>query len=110
MHNSIHPLWIPELGAYLCVGHQHVRSGYVYDSSGHEKHCALLQERTALFDGKAPSSLPCTLEGTPRVPLSRCTHGHPLAGPWLKSQHFRHPGSASTRPRSTATHTATRSS
>jgi len=29
MHNSIHPLWIPEFGAYLCVGHQHIRSGYV---------------------------------------------------------------------------------
>ena len=27
MHNSIHPLWIPELGGYLGVGHRHFRSG-----------------------------------------------------------------------------------
>ena len=50
MHNSIHPLWIPELGAYLCVGHQHIRNGYVHDSRDyHEKHCALLQERYGII-------------------------------------------------------------
>lgn len=27
MHNSIHPLWVPELGAYLGVGHRHYRDG-----------------------------------------------------------------------------------
>ena len=27
MHNSIHPLWVPELGAYLGVAHRHYRDG-----------------------------------------------------------------------------------
>jgi hypothetical protein len=40
-------------------------------------HCC--KSGTALFDGKASRSLPCALEGTPRVSLSHCTHGHPLA-------------------------------
>jgi len=26
-HNSIHPLWVPELGAYLGVSHRHYSSG-----------------------------------------------------------------------------------
>ena len=27
MHNSIHPLWLPELKGYLGVGHRHYASG-----------------------------------------------------------------------------------
>ena len=27
MHNSIHPIWLPELSEYLCVGHRHYGDG-----------------------------------------------------------------------------------
>ena len=28
MHNSMHPIWIPELSAFLGAGHRHLRQGY----------------------------------------------------------------------------------
>jgi len=32
MHNSMHPIWVPELSAFLGVGHRHLREGY--DTNG----------------------------------------------------------------------------
>jgi hypothetical protein len=33
MHNSIHPIWVTELSAFLGVGHRHLRNGYGTDRS-----------------------------------------------------------------------------
>lgn len=36
LHNSIHPLWIAELGLYLAVGHIHHRNGWVRTGASRE--------------------------------------------------------------------------
>ena len=34
MHNSMHPLWVPELSAFLGAGHRHLRQGYDANGAG----------------------------------------------------------------------------
>jgi hypothetical protein len=41
MHNSMHPIWVPELAAFLGIGHRHLREGY--DANGRVVHNAPFQ-------------------------------------------------------------------